>query len=232
MAAETAGDAVNGAPSETPVAGKGRDAALPREASEAAHVRTFAMYLLASFLLAVVFFQFESSLPLFVVRDVHASEAFYGGLITMNAVIIIFTEIPLNLKMDAWPHPRSMALGTLFCAVGFGVLGLDKSIPVLIGSVPLWTIGEMIVLPAASAFVADLAPTGRSGFYIGLSATAFGLGFAVGPYVGIYALDHFGSSLLWAGAFVVGTIAAALFASLQSPDVSRARASSRASAAG
>jgi MFS family permease len=176
--------------------------------------RAFAVFLLASFLLAVVFFQFESSLPLFVVRDVHASEAFYGALIAINAIIIIFAEIPLNLKMDAWSHPRSMAVGALFCAIGFGVLALGKSVPLVVASVPLWTIGEMIVLPATSAFVSDLAPDGRSGSYLGLSGTAFGLGFAVGPYVGIYALDHFGSAVLWTGTFVVGAIAASLFASL------------------
>jgi predicted MFS family arabinose efflux permease len=176
--------------------------------------RTFALFLLASFLLAVVFFQFESSLPLFVVRDVHASEAFYGALITINAVIIIFTEIPLNLKMDAWSHPRSMALGACFCAVGFGVLAFGKNVPLLVASVPLWTIGEMIVLPATSAFVAELAPAGRSGSYLGLYGTAFGLGFALGPYLGIYALEHFGGRILWGAAFGVGAVAAALFATL------------------
>ena len=87
----------------------------------------------------------------------------------------------------------------------------------MVASVPLWTIGEMIVLPATSAFVADLAPTARSGSYLGLSATAFGLGFALGPYVGIYALDHYGSAVLWTGALVVGAVAAGLFASLSQP---------------
>jgi MFS family permease len=181
---------------------------------------TFARFLVAAFLLALVFFQFESSLPLFMVRDVHSSEAVYGALIGLNAVIIIFAEIPLNLKMTAWSHPRSMALGAFFCAVGFGVLALGKNVPLVVASVPLWTIGEMIVLPATSAFVSDLAPAGRSGSFMGLYTTAFGLGFAVGPFIGIYALEHFGSGVLWASAFVVGAVAAVLFASLPSaPDV-------------
>ena len=174
----------------------------------------FSRFLVASFLLALVFFQFESSLPLFMKREVHASEAVYGAVIALNAVIIIFTEIPLNLRMDAWPHPRSMALGTCFCAVGFGILGFGKNLPLVIASVPLWTIGEMIALPATSAFVSDLAPPGRSGSYMGLSTTAFGLGFAIGPFIGIYALEHFGSRVLWTSAMVVGAVAAALFASL------------------
>jgi MFS family permease len=174
----------------------------------------FARFLVAAFLLALVFFQFESSLPLFIVREVHSTEAFYGSLIGLNALIIIFTEIPLNLKMTAWPHPRSMALGTCFCAVGFGMLAFGKNLPLVVASVPLWTLGEMIVLPATSAFVSDLAPPGRSGAYMGLYTTAFGLGFAVGPFVGIYALEHFGSRILWTGAFVVGAVAAALFAGL------------------
>jgi MFS family permease len=175
---------------------------------------TFALFLVASFLLALVFFQFESSLPLFVVRDVHATEAFYGALIALNAILIIFAEIPLNLRMDAWPHPRSMALGTCFVALGFGMLALDRSVPLVIASVPFWTVGEMIVLPATSAFVADMAPPGRAGSYLGYSTTAFGLGFAVGPALGIYALEHFGSRVLWTGAFCTGVLAALLFARL------------------
>jgi len=180
----------------------------------AVRLRTFALFLVATFLLALVFFQFEASLPLFVVRDVHASEAVYGALITLNAVIIILTEIPLNLKMAAWPHGRSMALGACFVAIGFGVLALGRSLPLVVLSVPLWTVGEMIVLPSMSAFVSDLAPPGRAGSFLGLYGTAFGLGFAVGPLCGIYALDHFGSIVLWSGALLVGLVAAALFGSL------------------
>jgi MFS family permease len=197
-----ASDASSAAPSEMPVA------------MARASRRAFARFLLASLLLAVVFFQFDSSLPLFVVRELHATESFYGALIAINAIIIIFTEIPLNMKMEAWSHPRSMALGAGFCAVGFGVLALAKSLPLVVASVPLWTVGEMIVLPATSAFVADLAPPGRSGSYLGLSTTAFGLGFALGPFLGIYALEHFGSTVLWTSVFLVGGVAAALFASL------------------
>jgi MFS family permease len=180
----------------------------------AVRLRTFALFLVATFLLALVFFQFEASLPLFVVRDVHASEAVYGALITLNAVIIILTEIPLNLKMAAWPHGRSMALGACFVAIGFGVLALGRSLPLVVLSVPLWTVGEMIVLPSMSAFVSDLAPSGRAGSFLGLYGTAFGLGFAVGPFCGIYALDHFGSTVLWSGALLVGLGAAVLFGSL------------------
>jgi MFS family permease len=176
--------------------------------------RTFALFLLACFLLALVFFQFEAALPLFVVRDVHASAAVYGSLVTLNAVIIIFTEIPLNLKMSAWPHGRSMTLGACFVAIGFGALALGKNLPLVFATVPLWTVGEMIVLPSMSAFVSDLAPPGRAGSYLGLYGTAFGLGFAVGPFCGIYALEHFGSAVLWSGAFVLGVVSAALFASL------------------
>jgi MFS family permease len=176
--------------------------------------RTFARFLAGAFLLALVFFQFESSLPLFMVREVHATEAMYGMLIAFNAIIIIFAEIPLNLKMSAWPHARSMALGTGFCAVGFGMLALGKNLPLVVASVPLWTLGEMIVVPATSAFVSDVAPPGRTGSYMGLYTTAFGLGFALGPFIGIYALEHFGSAVLWTGVFLVGAVAAALFANL------------------
>jgi MFS family permease len=72
----------------------------------------------------------------------------------------------------------------------------------------------MIVLPSMSAFVSDLAPAKRAGSYLGLYGTAFGLGFAVGPFSGIYALEHFGGAVLWSGALVVGLVAAAIFASL------------------
>jgi MFS family permease len=180
----------------------------------AVRLRTFALFLVATFLLSLVFFQFEAALPLFVVRDVHASEAVYGALVTINAVIIILTEIPLNLKMAAWPHGRSMALGACFVAIGFGALALGKSLPLVVLSVPLWTVGEMIVLPSMSAFVSDLAPRGRAGSFLGLYGTAFGLGFAVGPFCGIYALEHFGSTVLWSSALLVGLVAAAVFGSL------------------
>ena len=37
---------------------------------------------------------------------------------------------------------------------------------------------------------------------------------AFGPFVGIYALEHFGSRVLWTSTFAFGALAAALYASL------------------
>src|SRR4029078_11646228 len=60
------------------------------------------------FLMAVVFFQHEGALPLFLVRDLHYKESFYGILFAVNTLLIVLLEVPLNLAMAGWLVRRQL----------------------------------------------------------------------------------------------------------------------------
>ena len=163
-----------------------------------------------SLIMNIVFSQHQGAMPLYLVRDLHYRESFYGGLFVLNTLIIVALEVPLNVSMAHWPARPAIALATVLIAVGFGALGVAHSpLPIAI-TVVFWTFGEMIFFPTSTAYVAQLAPPGRTGEYMGAFASTFSLALIVGPWLGAAMLDHLGASATWATMFAVGLLATSL----------------------
>jgi len=174
-------------------------------------------FLAACVPLAAVFFQHEGALPLDVVRDLGMKESFFGWMFTINTILIVLFEVRLNLTTSHWSHGRSLATGGMFLAVGFGAMAFATTPASVAATVVVWTIGEMILLPSMSNFVAEIAPPDRRGEYMGLYSMSWGIAFAVGPWLGTVVLERFGRVTLWAGCFVAAALAAAALARLPQP---------------
>jgi predicted MFS family arabinose efflux permease len=166
------------------------------------------LFLSAIFLMGFVFFQIEGPLPLFLVQDLALSPAFYGGLFTLNTVMIVFMEVPLNAATSHWPHRRALALGAFLFAVGSGAFGFASGPVVVVLAMVVWTFGEMMLFPQASAYVAEIAPPSRRGEYMGAYSVSFSLAFAVAPWAGTIGYQQFGARVLWIGIFVIGAVSA------------------------
>ncbi len=181
--------------------------------------RRLIFFLLAGvFPVAIVFFQHISSMPLFLVRDLNLSAAVYGLLFTVNTALIVFLEVPVNTRTSHWPHRRTLVLGALLCALGFGALALAWDIWTVAATVVIWTFGEMFFFPGMAAYLTDIAPPTRRGEYMGLSQMVMGLAFAVGPWAGTAVLQRFGGKTVWIGALLCGLVAAAMMARLEEPE--------------
>lgn len=172
--------------------------------------RRMLLFLSAILLTGAVFFQMEGPLPLFLVEDLHRSPAFYGALFTLNTVMIVFMEVPLNAATSHWPHSRGLALGAFFFAAGSLAFGFAHGAALVIIGMAIWTFGEMLLFPQASAYVAEIAPQHRRGQYMGAYSLAFSLAFALAPWAGTSAYARFGARSLWIGVFVVGFVSAVM----------------------
>jgi predicted MFS family arabinose efflux permease len=174
------------------------------------------MYFLLSFIpILVVFFQHNGSMPLYLVSDLHLSEATYGLLFTINTGLIILFEVPLNIAMAHWSHRRSLAVGSFLAGAGFGMMGLVGSVYGVAVTVVVWSFGEMILLPAASNYMAEIAPVDRRGAYMGMYQASFSFAFAVSGWAGTTILHMYGGPFLWALTFVGGCLSAFLFWRIQ-----------------
>jgi len=169
--------------------------------------RTFIEFLFAIFLVNLVFMQNQGALPLYVVRDLHHRESFYGMLFVVNTLLIVAIEVPLNLFMSHWPHRSALMLGIFLTALGFGALGFGASTAFIVGTVVIWTFGEMVTFPVSTAYVADIAPPGRIGEYMGAFSSVLSLGLVVGPWLGVAMLDRFGPRIMWSSVLVCGLVA-------------------------
>ena len=167
-------------------------------------------FFVSSFLLNVVFSQHTGAMPLHLVRDLHYRASFYGGLFVLNTMIIVAVEVPLNIAMSHWPAWRANALAVMLIATGFGALAFAQMHVAIAITVVIWKFGEMIFFPTATAYIAGLAPSGRTGEYMGAFSATFSLAMIVGPWAGTALLDHAGSAATWGAMFACGSVGAAL----------------------
>jgi MFS family permease len=175
-------------------------------------------YLLLPFIpVLMVFFQIQGALPLWVVNDLGLGSRFFGLLFTVNTLLIVVLEVPLNLAMADWPHGRALLLGALCVALGFGLTGWATGYATLLATTVLWTFGEMILFPTISDAVATLAPPDRRGEYMGLLSLAFAGGLALGPWLGVLAYAQAGPRLVWCSAFLIAGGAGLLLMRFRTP---------------
>jgi predicted MFS family arabinose efflux permease len=186
--------------------------------ARAAHSDPRFLFFLASVLpVVVVFFQHISSMPLYIVQELQFSPRTFGLLFSLNCLLIILVEVPLNAATSHWPHHRTLALGALLSGAGFGGMAFARTIPALALTIVIWTFGEMFFFPASAAYATDVAPDSRRGEYSGLYTMTFSIAFALGPWAGTAVLQQAGARVLWTLTFVLGLIAAALFLRMPEP---------------
>jgi len=173
-------------------------------------------FVAAIFPVALVFFQHMSSMPLYLVRDLNLSAIDYGLLFTINTLLIVALEVPINSATSHWSHRKTLALGAFLSAAGFGALAFAWDFWSVTATVVVWTFGEMFFFPSMAAYASDIAPAARRGEYMGLTQMAMSLAFAIGPWAGTAVLGAFGGKTLWLGAFAIGLVATAMM--LRMPD--------------
>jgi len=151
--------------------------------------RAFLMFLIGSAVISFVYFQGQSaSLPLHVVRVSHLAPSAFGILLALNGLLVVLLELPISsITMHRSPK-RMIALGFLLVGVGFGLTAWAHSLPALLGTVAIWTLGEMIAAPVGYAYVADIAPDHLRGRYQGLYGVFWGTGSVTGPAIGTWLL--------------------------------------------
>jgi predicted MFS family arabinose efflux permease len=174
------------------------------------HDARFLVFLAGVVSVGVVFFQHESALPLYLVQYLHLSPAFYGMLFTINTLLIVGLEVPIITATSHWPNRRSLTIGCMLFAIGFGALGVIASPAGVIATVVVWTFGEMLLFPAMSAHLAEIAPENRRGAYMSAYSMSLSISLTVGPWMGTQLLSLLGPVQVWAVMFALGALAALL----------------------
>ncbi len=168
--------------------------------------KQFRQLLLANFAVSLVFMQMASTFGLFV-TSLGFSAATYGVVISLNGALIVFCELPLTAFTRRFPARKVMALGYALIGVGFALNHFAHSVTALVACMVVFTLGEMLALPMASAYVADLAPPQMRGRYMGVNGMTWALALIVGPVVGmkLFALHPVA---YWVSCATLGVLAA------------------------
>jgi MFS family permease len=174
------------------------------------HNARLAVFLTASVMVGIVFYQHESALPLYIVQYLHLSPAFYGMLFTVNTLLIVALEVPLNTATARWPTTWSLVLGCVLFAIGFGALAIVASAPGILAMVVVWTFGEMTLFPAMAAHLGEIAPATQRGTYMGAYSMSLSVALTLGPWLGNELLATAGPVGVWSVMFALGVLGAVL----------------------
>lgn len=169
------------------------------------------LFLLGMIPVSMIFFQYESTMGVFLKQDLHFPLSFYGILFTINTLIIVFFELPLNVATMNWSYKINFMLGSFFTTLGFaGFFFAHSRLDVILLTVA-WTLGEMIYYPSASSYITEIAPDAKRGTYMSLFGTCSNLGMLFGPWMGAIIMQSFDVKALWLSCGIAGFISILIY---------------------
>lgn len=171
---------------------------------------TFLLYCLCNLLTCMVFMQAFSTLPLHL-RSLGYSSAQYGLLMAINGVLIVVLQLPVTHALKRFNPVAMILAGDCLLAVGFGLTALATRPWMLVGTIVLWTCGEIVQAPFKQALVTDLAPVALRARYLGVFTVSFSLAMLIGAPLGGEVLVRFGAAWLWPGCFLVTALAIGVY---------------------
>jgi MFS family permease len=161
------------------------------------HDYTYMAFLVISMMMGIVYQQMYNTLSVYL-RDNHGIEPRgYGFLLTTSAIIVILFQFTTTRVIKKYPAFIMMAVGVFFYMIGFGMFGFVTTYWLFAAAIIIITIGEMVIMPTASALATNFAPEDMRGRYMAIFGISWGLPATIGPGLAGIILDNFNPDLLW-----------------------------------
>jgi MFS family permease len=147
---------------------------------------------------------------MWVLLGVYAKKGFnipenqYGWIATTNALMVITLQFLVTQQTKKHEPMRVMAVGGLLYAVGVGSVALGQGFWAFWLSMVVMTCGELILVPTATTYAANLAPVDMRGRYMGVYNLTWGVAAGIGPILGGVLNDTLGGQTIWIGAALIG----------------------------
>ena len=137
-----------------------------------------------TFVVAVVFMQAFTTMPLYLRDAYRLEELGIGLLLAVNPVLILAFEMLLVRRLERRPPLPIISLGVLLYGVGFALLPAGATFAWAVLAIAVWTAGEMLESPMLCSFVAKRTEPASRGRYMGLFMATYSAAALVAPIVG------------------------------------------------
>jgi POT family proton-dependent oligopeptide transporter len=139
----------------------------------------------------IVYWQEFIILPLYVHDYINPTTdtelMLVAGPLTVISLQMVVSFITLKL-----PAFRAITLGTLISALAWIILILHPTVPMVILTLVVVSLGEITQSPRYYEYISRLAPPGQQGTYMGFAFLPIGIGSLVGGWFGGKLVHHFG----------------------------------------
>jgi MFS family permease len=168
--------------------------------------RRFLTFLVGYFLVMLLLMQYQAAFPLFT-DDIGLTQSEFGMLVGLNGTLVVLLSIPAAAATAVLRSGIAIGLGFLLTGVGFGLNAFAAGMVVLAVAVAVATVGEVIFMPHAAAYVAEIAPLEMRARYMSALESAWSLSLVISPSLGIAVYETTGRSF-WLITAGLGTGAA------------------------
>ena len=168
-----------------------------KDKSYMAFVTLFAVGMIAPSILWIL-------LPVYTKSNFNLPEALYGWIPTTNAFMCVFLQYAVSNQTRKFKTLPVASVGMLVYALGAGSVALMTGFTGFWLSMVILTLGELILIPTASKYVADIAPEDLRGRYMSLYWFGWGVSRTLAPLIGGYLNDNISPRSIWIGGLLFG----------------------------
>ena len=172
--------------------------------------RIFLAFLVASAFAFVTSVGLETILPIIATSSYGISPTVWGAVIIVNPAIVMVLQMRVVNWVQRYHVQWRIGVGVLLMALSFLCLLAAHGIVMIIVVILIFSVGEILWNPTASAVVGQLAPASRRGSYMGAFGVTTSVAWAIGPLAGLELRQVAGVPALWQFIAVVGVIGAVL----------------------
>ncbi len=137
-------------------------------------------------------------------------ETQYSLIPMTNALMCVFIQYPVTMVVKKMESRSAIALGMFAYAIGVGSVAVMNSFWGFWLSMVIMTIGELILIPTATKYIADMAPVDLRGRYMSLYWLSWGISRAFAPLVGGTLHDQVSPVAIWWGGLALGLASTAI----------------------
>ncbi len=174
------------------------------------------MYFILAFTLAQI-----GSIIVWVLMGVYAKQNYgvlenqYGLIPMTNALMVVILQVTVTRISKRYQPLLIMSLGAFLYAAGVTSVAIANNFWGFWLSMVVITTGELILVPTATTFVANIAPQDMRGRYMSIFSISWGVAAGIGPVMGGYLNDNISPQAIWYGGGLIG-LTGALWFMLQS----------------
>ncbi len=150
-------------------------------------------------------------LSVYAKENYHILEKQYGFIPMTNALMVVTLQIFVTRKAKLYRPLFVMGLGALLYALGVTSIAFGTAFWHFWGSMVVITLGELMLVPTATTYTANLAPADMRGRYMSIFSLSWGAGTGIGPVVGGYLNDTIRPQAIWYGGGLIGLAGAVWF---------------------
>ena len=144
-----------------------------------------------------------------LMNELDISGSTVGYLVAVFALAQLISSPIAGKWVDQYGRKPMIIIGLFIFAVSELLFGLGQSVPVLFISRLLGGLSAAFIMPAVTAFIADITPMNERSKALGLMSAAINTGFIIGPGLGGF-LAEINTRLPFFAAAVFGGVAAIL----------------------